>query len=530
MFFQAPRAAVNKTTSVPAPIGGLNARDSLVAMPQTDASVMQNWWPQPYGCTVRRGYREWATGMPSAVDTIADWADTNGAKALFAWSDDSVFDVTVPGAVGAALVTGLTNSLWQFVNMVNASGGNLIAVNGVDDGIIYNFAGGMDRIVLGDGIVPNTWAGLDPALAAQLCIHQHRLWAVEVNTSSGWFLPPDAIQGTFVEYDFGPLFTRGGGLSFLATWTIDDGNGAEDHLVAVSTQGEAVVFGGTDPTDDAKWALVGVYYIGAPVSSRNGFTKAGGDLLILTQQGVVSMAAQLVSTKVQDKEIPVASAKIQFLMSTLIAEYSALDGWAVEYYAKFNMLLVNVPSTAPGGNIQLASNQLISAWTQFTAMDASSWGIFDLNPMFGTYDGRVMQGWYGTTDEVLIDGSGGTSIVTAVQQAYSYLGDLATQKQVGMFRPTFVVNAALAVNATILYDFVSSYLSTPTTSGATSVSLWGTGIWGSAIWGGGDTIQKGWIQAEGMGVAASLAMVTQSDGEALWVSTDYSFLPGVGLF
>jgi hypothetical protein len=33
------------TKVVPAPVGGLNARDALAAMPETDASVMVNFFP-----------------------------------------------------------------------------------------------------------------------------------------------------------------------------------------------------------------------------------------------------------------------------------------------------------------------------------------------------------------------------------------------------------------------------------------------------------------------------------------------------
>ena len=240
MFFGAPVPGVFEPVTVPAPIGGLNARDSLVAMPETDAIVLTNWWPQPYGCSVRKGYIEWATGLTDEVETRATWADIDGDEVLFAWAGTSMWDVTTRGAVGTADITGLTNARWNWVNLTNSAGNNLIAVNGFDNGIIYK-AAGLARITAGDGIVANTWAGLNPAVAIQLTVHQSRLWAVEKDSSAGWYLPPDAIQGTFVKFDFGPLFSKGGFLEFLTTWTLDDGNGAEDHLIAVSSEGEAVV-------------------------------------------------------------------------------------------------------------------------------------------------------------------------------------------------------------------------------------------------------------------------------------------------
>jgi hypothetical protein len=34
------------------------------------------------------------------------------------------------------------------------------------------------------------------------------------------------------------------------------------------------------------------------------------------------------------------------------------------------------------------------------------------------------------------------------------------------------------------------------------------------------------VQAEGMGVAASIALSTKSNGSVLWISTDYSYKNG----
>jgi hypothetical protein len=519
--------ASNKPASVAAPIGGLNAKDSLVAMPDSDAVVMENWWPQPYGCTVRKGYREWSSGMPSSVDTIAPWADRTGTQKLFAWSGTAVYDITAPGPAVITPITGLTNAVWEWVNLVNAAGSHLIALNGIDDGIIYNTVGG--RITFGNGTDPLTWAGISPKNALCPTVHQHRLWVVEKNTANGWFLDPDAIQGTFQKYDFGPLFSRGGFLQFLTTWTLDDGSGATDHLIAVSSRGEAVVYEGTDPTDDQKWALTGVYYIGAPVSGRRAFTKAGGDQFILTQQGIVSMSAVLTSTKVTDQARMVKTDKIQFLISELVSTYSQAFGWDLKYYPKDNLLLLNVPSVTQSGSIQIAANQITNAWTQFTGMDAACWGFFGSTPMFGDHAGKVFQGWTGHADNVKLDGTGGTGIVSRVQQAYSYMGAPAVNKQVGMYRPVFVVTSPASFNSTVRYDFKAEGVTVPGPLPLNTNSLWGVGKWNMASWGGGDAVQKRWVQSEGMGVAASLLMVMRTEGEVLWVSTDYSIVGGWGI-
>lgn len=530
---QKPSPGYNKPVTVAAPVGGLNAFDSLVSMQDIDAITLQNWWPQPYGVSMRKGYVEWTTGLPSTVETLASWSDTSGNTKLFAWSLGAMYDVSIRGVAGAAIVSSLTNARWEYVNVVNASGAHLIAVNGFDDAIHYKTAG-VSRIVAGDGIVTDTWAGINPANVSTLTVHQNRLWVVEKGSSRGWYLPPDAIQGTFVSFDFGPQFSRGGFLQFLTTWTIDDGSGAQDFLVGMSSKGEAVVYGGTDPNDDTKWFRVGVYYIGEPVSGMRGYTKVSGDMTILTEQGLVSMTAQLVSTKVKDKADSVISKKIQFLISDLVSAYSSIFGWQLLYVPAINMLLIGVPSVVAGGNTQLAANQITNAWTQFQGMDSACWVVHNKSPYFGDYGGRVLLAWTGNSDNVLLDNTGGEGVTAVVQQAYSYLQDKgganrSNQKQVGLYRPIFVTNGEVTFNSNVIYDYKVETVTTPSGIPVSSGSLWGSGLWGSAIWSGGTSVKQDWAQAQGMGVAASLKMVTLSASEVLWVATDYSLVQGVGI-
>jgi len=526
MFATKSTAAVSKVTTVPAPIGGLNVRDSLAAMAETDAIILRNFWPQPYGVSVRHGYQEWSTGLGFPVYTLGTWSSVTGAQKLFGWAGDSMYDCSARAPVGTALLTGLVNSTWQLAGFTNAAGGHLLAVNGVDDGICYNETG-INRLVLGDGVAAYTWKGLDPKKAIQLTVHQHRVWAVELNTAIGWYLPPDAIYGEFKPFDFGPLFWRGGYLSFLATWTMDDGNGAEDHLVAVSSTGLAAVYAGIDPEAETTWSLVGVYNVGAPVKGRRAYAKVAGDLYILSQQGIVSMAGLLVSTKVNQQVAAFKSDKIQYLMSDLIGKYSDLAGWQLSYVPKINMLLCNVPTGVPGANLQLAANQITEAWTQFSGMDATTWNTFGDQPFFGDYNGVVHVAWEGSMDGVLLDGTSGNSIFAEAQQAYSYLNALGQQKQVGLYRPNFIVSKSVRFNSLVMYDFaIFEGIPPDGLPVPESASVWGTGIWGEAIWHGGSFPQRAWHSAVGVGVAVSTAIGLRANSDALWVSTDFSYIIG----
>ena len=541
-FMQSIRPATNKVVTVPAPTGGLNARDSLANMPETDALVLNNWWPQPYGLQARPGFEVWVDDLDGTVGTLATWADSDGTSKLLAWSGDGagdfgVYDVStrqVPGdPPRTPLVDGLSSAYWQTVQTVNTAGAHLFAVNGADSGLLYDSTGFHD-ILYDAGPAPvtpvdYTWYGLDSTTVVQLTSHQGRLWAVQKDSAVGWYLPTDALWGEFKSFDFGALFSKGGYITFMTTWTIDDGNGAEDHLVVVSSEGQAAVYGGTNPDDPTKWQLVGVYYVGEPVLSRRGYYKVGGDLIILTQRGLTSMAAQLVSTKVNEAANALASDKVQLLISSLVGAARGVGDWELYYNPSKNVFLINVPGVTAGGARQLASNVVtaLCPWCFFVGMDAVTWETYENDMFYGDNNGRVLRAWTGFQDNVGLDGTGGYGVQTQVQQAYSYLGSMAVQKQVGMYRPNFLVAAPIRYASIIEYDFAIRPLDIPTAAppGA-SGSLWDTALWDQGQWSGGVVPDRLWHSAAGIGVAASIRMAMQSQNETLWVGTDYSYKVG----
>lgn len=524
--FVNPSQQTAQINTVPSPIGGLNVYDNLAAMPPTDAIALNNLIPQPFGCQVRKGYQVYASGMPESVNTIAYWSDVDGSYSAFAWSADGLYDITVPGAVGAPILTGLSTSWWQVVGFANSAGSHLLAFSGGDDPILYNSAG-VQRLTAGDGVAINTIKGVDPSELIQATVHQRRVWAVQKDTAVGWYWPTDSIYGELFPFDFGPLFKRGGYLVALATWTVDSGEGSQDHLVAISSNGEAAVYGGTDVTDETTWKLQGVYYVGAPIRGRRFYANVAGDLFLLTTVGVVSLATVLTSTQVNVSSNTVYSKKVQYLLADLTNDLKDLDGWQMIFVPSFNFLFINAPTVFSGGAGQLVANHINGAWCSFSGYKANCWSVIDGSPYFGDNEGRVLRALVGDKDNVNTDGSGGTNIYSFVRQAYSYVGAPAAQKQIGMYRPNFLNTRKVAYSSTISYDFESPQLNEPTGSAAKSAAaLWGEAIWGTDKWSGGVISQREWRQAIGVGNAASISMRISSEAETIWVSTDFSFKVG----
>lgn len=553
MTFMTPTTAVNKVVTVPAPVGGLNARDSLANMPETDAITLNNWWPVPYGCRVRPGSLAWSLSVPGATGTLAVWSGVLGEAKLFTFgivegaSDVGIYDITTrettTSSAPAPVYTGLGSTSPSTLQIVNDGGAHLFFVSGSGPVVVYNSTGFHD-ITMASGTPPEppadyTWYGGPGTATAQMASHQGHIWATDCKSSIGWYLPVDAIWGEWKPFDFGPQMTLGGALHSITTWTIDDGNGAEDHLVVITAQGQAIVYGGTDPNSIDTWSLVGVYTIGEPVGEpgRN-ITKVGGDLIVLTQRGLVSMAGQLVSTKVNGGVNAVNSAKVQLLISTIAAQLPKHPDWQLFYFPPENLFVINLPPDRKTiSQRQLAANLVVETcpWTAFSSLAAQSWVTYDNAPFFGTSDGRVYRGWTGWQDEVDLSNANGKDVKTQVQQAYSFLGAPAIQKQVGMYRPGFLVSEQITFGAVIEYDFLVRRLRIPSAnSGREDYSVWADaanpraldGIWDIAVWSGGVFPYRRWIQAAGLGTAASLRMSMASHSDILWVATDYSYKVG----
>jgi hypothetical protein len=194
------------TVSVPAPVGGVNARDALAQMSPTDAIVMDNWFPNPAYVQIRNGSGLWASGLPAAVETVMAFNGLTTRK-LFGMSSGSIFDITVPGAVGAASVTGLTNSRWQHA-MFNAGGGNvLLAVNGVDGPRKYdgNSQGGIlttTTLVGGSAYTNGTYTnvpltgGSGTGAQATIIVSGGAVTSVAITAAGSGYIPPNSLSAT----------------------------------------------------------------------------------------------------------------------------------------------------------------------------------------------------------------------------------------------------------------------------------------------------------------------------------------------
>ena len=125
------------SASLPAPTGGWNARDSLGDMDEKDAVSLINFFPRTTDVVLRNGHTQDTTGLPGQVESFIPYQGA-ATKKLFAASGTAIYNVTTGGAVGAAVVSGLTNARWESINVATSGGNFAYAVNGLDKPLLYD--------------------------------------------------------------------------------------------------------------------------------------------------------------------------------------------------------------------------------------------------------------------------------------------------------------------------------------------------------------------------------------------------------
>lgn len=491
--------------SLPAPVGGWNARDPLSSMSPDDAISLENYWPLPYDVMLRKGYTQHKTGLPTQVESLMPY---NGpvTKKLFAASSTAFYDVTSAGAVGAAVVTGLTNAKWEDINITTSGGSYLLAVNGTDRLRGYD---GTNWWTDGDGTHDITGLTGTTSTITNINLFKNRVWLIQGTTLKAWYLPVNSIAGVASAIDLQSIVRSGGHLVAMGTWTIDAGFGVDDFAAFITSEGEIAVFRGTDPDNAVSWALAGVWNIGPPFSSRC-MMKYGGDLLVLTYDGLYPLAEALQSSRL-DPRVAITN-KIYSAISDATTNYGSNTGWDIEYYAKANMLFINIP-VAVGAQQQFAMNTITKAWTNFTGIYSNCWCIFSDEPYFGgnAYVGKFWNAWSDNS----------TNIVGNAKQAFNYFGMRGATKRWTMMRPTLRTNGTPTVLVALNTDFADFDPTGQLSFSSSPAGLWDSALWDQGLWGASLNISNAWQGVNGQGYCAAVRLKVASAGiEIHWAATD----------
>jgi hypothetical protein len=509
------RSQVSAVTSVPAPVGGWNRRDAEADMPPTDAIALQNWFPKTSCVEIRGGYANHATGMANNGKTLATYNSLTGANKMFCATQSGVHDVSSAGVV-ASVVAVSTNGKQQWINFGDGTNNYLIMVNGVDRPLYFD---GTTWTAVDGGTSP-ALTGLTTTKIIGVNAFKGRLFFIEKDSLSFWYLAAGAAGGALTEFPLDGEAGRGGYLVAMATWTIDGGDGPEDRAVFMTSEGEAIVYEGNNPGSATAWSKVGVYFLGKPLGRRC-FVQYGGDLVLLTQNGAFPLAAALQSAAIDYKLA--LSFKIENAFNDAARTYGSVYGWGAYVFPSQSALIVNIPKAEDGEHEQYVMNTITKAWCNFTEWDAEDFTVYN-GELYFTVGTKVVKAWHGQIDGV-------NDIVAYGKTAFSYFGRKGLQKQFKMFRPVLAVNGNLDFLTDIDVDFSDSPITGTATYSVVSSALWGVALWGVSSWASGMEVVKAWTSPDEFPgyCAAGKVKIATNTLTVRWMANDFIYEYGGSL-
>lgn len=502
-----------KTSTLPAPVGGLNTRDAEATMRPVFATAMENFWPQERFLGLRKGWTPHVTGFALPVDHLVAWKGTTSSK-LFAFTAGGIYDASTAGTVGASLLA-RTNGDHVSANFSVSGGSYLFSVNSVDSMARYD--GTTWTTVPTFPIKGGGGATIATNKFSYVAVHQRALFFVEEDSMHFHYLPINSISGDLAVFPLGALFRKGGRLAAVGSWTVDGGIGLNDVAVFITSEGEAAVYRGTDPDSATAWTLDGVFDVGPPIG-REPFLKLGGDLLILTKLGVVSMS------KVLKAGLATEKTTYTELISARYREYVQAfgnnPGWRIVMNPNLNMLLVDVPNDTARGRTQLAMNTITGAWTEFVGLDTISWALFG-NDFYAGFDGTVGKFWADSDDN-------GSRIACLVKCAWLYLAPRSRRKRLSLIRFLIRLGGKVRLSGAVDSDFKSGRDWQTIVSSDETLSRFDEDDWDTATWPALPVMRLDWLTLpceEGHCLAPRLR-VFAGDATFEWSAVDYAYTEG----
>lgn len=435
-----PKRTINRkgrsgNYTLPAPVGGLNVRDGLDMMSETDAIVMDNYYPAETKVCLRGGYRTYALNDESdniKIETLIEFHHAGGDR-LFACGNGKIWDVSSSAAVSEVFSGCLYNN-WQYVQFKD----RIIACNGYDTPLTYrqNDDGEWEwtkAAFTGDGLMAEK--------LINVCVSKQRLFFVEHNSLRCWYSEnAGEVQGTLFEFDLSALVSRGGYLQAVACWTQDGGQGIDDLTLFITSEGEVLVYAGSDPSSADDWSLKGKYYVSRPVGNR-AVLQYQGDVVMISEEGYIPLS-QVMPLAQGGATNRAYSDKIRGLVLQRIKDNKSLFGWQGIIYPRGGYALFNVPVREQFE--QHVVNLSSGAWCRFTGVRSLCWGLLNGRLYFGSASGVYL------FDEGYSDN--GLHILGNVHQAFSAFGS-GNLKKIQMINPRIKSSTVFALNIYVNVDF-----------------------------------------------------------------------------
>jgi len=469
------------STTVVAPTGGWNTRDPLELMPESDAIDLVNIFPETTHVRVRKGFTtEQGTNGNSVPQSLMEFIGSDGTRRLLS-AQGGGLTYASGGVVTQAKAAGtFTSNKWQHINFNN----RLIFVNGVDQPQQFD----------GTTVSDATYTGIsDDNSLVHVSAYKKRLYFIPSGSQSVWYGAVDEITGALTEENVSGNLRLGGALMYGGAVSADTGSGLADLFVLVSEAGELLVYQGSYP-GDAGWSLAARFYIAPPVG-RRAFTNYESDLLILTTEGVVSVARLLQ----QGQQAVKLTDKIQQAFADAYQSYSSNFGWQIQWFPLGHMLLINIPTADGVSSLQYVMNTLTGAWCKFEGINTSVLGLYQNNLVFAGVDGTIYRAESGYSDN-------GQDISWEIKSAFNYFSNRASIKHFKQLKPHLITDTNFTFRLGLDVDFKDNAITTTASAAGTGGEDWDDADWDSDSWDAGSSSPAKWWGVGNVGKCAAWKM------------------------
>lgn len=499
---QAGANPVVKPFEIPSCYDGWNTRDSFDAMAPTDAVLLDNWYPNVGGVTLRNGFIRYASGVSGgAVQTLAEY-EAATRNTFLAAAGGSIYDIT--GSVVTVLRSGFGSSIWQTVNFLSRT----FFFNGVDTAQVYD----------GSTVADAAFTGVTLSTLVGGVIYQQRLYTWQKNSTGFWFAPLNSISGALSFFDLAPFTPRGGNLVAAITMSHDGGNNVQDFIVFMMSSGDVLLYFGNDPSLISAFQILGVYRL-APVVNARAVCNYGAEAFATTLDDHLQLQQELVALKLG--QLPPRS-KVSGAVQQAVAANASAPGWQALYYPKGRRLIFNIPNTDGTFDQHVCNTASMPSqpWCRFRGMPANCWGLFKGNLYFGSAGGSVFLADTGNMDLA-------GAIYGDAQQAWNQF-DIPLRKRVTAIRPIVQSLGRVNYNFGVGFDYdrIDANIAVPSIDPG---PVWDITPWDTSLWAPEVQVNTNWHIAAGTGQSVGFRLRVSGLQPISWLRTDFRMEIGSAL-
>jgi len=373
-------------TTIPAPTRGIIQHENEAFMAPGSCIISDNWMPTMKGLKLRGGCTRWCV-LPEAQPIVSGFEYVDGnQQRMYAANATKLYDVT--SSVPVLIASGRTSGNYCASQLANLSGYWLIAVNETGD-FPLRFDGTTWTVLNADQIIGPAGSPVEHGRnLSYVCKYRNRLFFIETKSMNIWYLGIDSIGGALTKIPLSGAATHGGYLMFMASWSIDAGDGIDDKLVIGTSEGEILIFTGSNPADPNNWRQEGRYQISPPLG-MNAHDNVGGDLLVLTVDGIVPIS-QAITKSAGQLELALITRTIKRMWRDEVNAKRGLP-WTMKKWDENGMNLITFPGGLPGRRYCLVMNNTTGAFARAVGWDALCFLRMRGDLFFGTQDGIIMQ-------------------------------------------------------------------------------------------------------------------------------------------